>query len=132
MATLDVSPDQIGAGGRLGNATIVGWLDQGCSEYLGKLPPDLRTRLAVTTRHMYQRELLSGPCAVSVAVGVTELRPRTFDMQVRVRENGTGSIVASGGCTIAILDAATGEQVDLPPILREGLIQLEREAAFYC
>lgn len=81
---------------------------------------------------MIQRETLSVPCTVTIAVGVIELRLRTFDMQVRVRVNGSGSIVASGGCAVAVIDPATGERVDLPPSLREAIIQLEQTAVFYC
>lgn len=132
VVTLDVPAEEIGLDGRVSDATLTGWFNHGRSAYLDRLPPHLRAGLTVTTSHVTQRESLSVRCAVTVAVSAVELRQRTFEMQVRVREEGTGSIVASGRCTVAMTDPVTGEQVDLHPGLREALIQLEQTAAFYC
>lgn len=129
---LDVATEQSGPDGRVSNATLSDWFNRGRSEYLDRLPPNLREGLTVTTSDIIQRGMLSVPCVVTIAVGVTELRLRTFDMQVRVRVNGSGSIVASGGCTVAMVDPATGERVDLPASLREAMIRLEQTALFYC
>lgn len=129
---LDVLMERNGPDRRVSNATLTAWLNRGLSGYLDRLPPDFRSGLTVTTSHMIQRETLSVPGTVTIAVGVIELRLRSFDMQVRVRANGSGSIVASGGCTVALIDPATGERVDLPLSLREAIIQLEQTAVLYC
>lgn len=129
---LEVAPEEIGPDGRVSDATLSGWLNSGRAEYWNRLPPGLRPGLTVTASHVAQREPLSVPAAVTVAVSVVELRQQTFDMQLRVREEGTGAVVASGGCTVTMVDPATGERVDLPSDLREALIQLEQTAAHYC
>lgn len=129
----DVGLAEVDSDGKVSAAALTAWFDRGRAAYFELLRRyGLDANLVVTTSHMRQHRPITTPGAVALAVGVTELRERSFDMQLRARQKGDVGIVASGLCTIVWMDSATGKQIDLPAELSNALIGVERNAAFYC
>lgn len=66
-----------------------------------------------------------------VAVSVIEVRPSSFEMAVRVRSASLPDEIAppaSGRCTVAITQLATGSRVPVPTAVRDEFIALQLAA----
>ena len=74
-------------------------------------------------------------CAGSLMVGVsvTEVRPSSFDMAVRIRPTGEeASRPANGRCTMVIQRCATGERISIPRHVRDEFIAIQLAAREFC
>ena len=89
-------------------------------------------RLLLRSEQLSAHRPLTIPTTIRIAVGVIELRDRTLDMQMRVRDLADGAVVASGRCTLGLVEAATQAPVPLPDALRQELIAIEQAAGSYC
>lgn len=94
-------------------------------ERAGEVAGELRAR----TDRLPPGAVLGHPTAVLVTAGVSEVRPVSFTVSVRIRPLGAeaGRPVAAG-CTVELVDRATGRPVPLGEAVRDELIALEHAA----
>jgi acyl-CoA thioesterase FadM len=66
---------------------------------------------------------------VRIAVSVTEVRPSSFDMALRIRRSTSAETSpANGRCTVTIERRATGEPILVPRDVRDEMIAIQRGA----
>lgn len=134
-----VSADAIGADGRLSAPVLRRLFADGRRAYFERCPSlreELhgdRIRLQEEALRVDPTEPLGSVRSVLVAVSVTELRPTSFDMALRVRSLGDdGSLVANGRCTLVFMDATAGTPVRMTEAVRRDIIAVEAGASSYC
>lgn len=133
-----VSPADLRPDGRPTDETLQRWFDEARRTYverclaLSETIRDGRIDLVTSAFRNGPPAPLRPGAAVRIGVSATELRPSSFDMALRIRILGDGSVVADGRCTIALADASTGALLPVPAQVRRDLIALEQGASDFC
>ena len=135
----DVAPEDLGQDGWPIRGALERWFGEARRDYLDRcaaLSGHLRgegVRLEESIERLDAMGSLSAGALVLVAVSVTELRPRSFDMALRIRGLGDdGSVAGIGSCRLALLDTASGSRITLPEAVRREILALESAAQHYC
>lgn len=131
---IEVRPEHVSPDGRVSRETLCAWFEQARAAYfeLCSVLAEGKALPVVTATEMTPSQPVGSPNTVVVAVSATELRDTSFEMRSRIRNlSSGGEIVASGRCSLALTDPATGERVALSPELRRELIALETSARHY-
>jgi acyl-CoA thioesterase FadM len=139
VVEMEASSNDIDAAGRPRHETVERWFEGARRSYLDRclaLREEVRSGRA-DVRVDDLRIACTGPIEsgqpVLVAVTVTELRPTSFDMALRVRGlGGPGTIVASGRCTFVLAEPGSDAALTLPDGVRHEVLALESDASDYC
>ncbi len=115
------------------------WFETAREEYFERCPrlaALLRAESAVLMVSAEQVEALpggDGRSPIRLAASVTEVRPSSFDMALRIRPTTDDDVApANGRCTVTIVRAATAKPIPIPPEVRDEFIAIQLAARDYC
>jgi hypothetical protein len=134
----DVMTDDRDDAGGLRDDVVVLWIESVRDAFLDCCPV-LRDK-AAATRCVVRSDLadvpagaaFSGATSVSVSAGATEFWPDAFTLAVRIRGYGAADEpVCNVDCRMSLVDAASGEPIELGDGVRDELIALAHAAQHY-
>jgi acyl-CoA thioesterase FadM len=132
VTAADLAPD-----GVVGEQGVARWVEAARSEYVQRCEVVQRllgggARLRARITRQPPGASLGRPEAVVVSAGVTEIRPDSFSVAVRLRPvGGEHEVAVNAACLIQLEDPATGDPLPITDDIRDELIALEHAAAHY-
>jgi acyl-CoA thioesterase FadM len=124
--------------GSICDAAVARWAVAARSEYLGRCSAlrkvQERSGLELQSRaiNVPLGTALGRPTTVIVTASVTEVRPRSFVISVRIRPTGGNSRdTIDAASVIRLVDPASGQVHHIGEDVRDDLVALERSAEHY-
>lgn len=132
-----VTAADLDAGGVVRDEAVERWAASTCAVYLDRCTV-LQVRREREGLHLRQRtdklppgELLGRPESVVVTASVTEVRPSSFTVAMRLcPRGGDQDNAVHASCLVRLEDATTGLVSHLGDEIRDELIAIERSAQF--
>lgn len=123
------------AAGVIADKAVERWIEEIRDSYLECCPvlrnraSDLAADLGFRTDRLPPGSWLGHPTSVLVTAGVSEVRPESFTLAVRIRPLGAEAArPVAAGCAVELIDRATGQPLPLGDAVRDELIALEHAA----
>jgi hypothetical protein len=129
----DVAASDLDTGGAVGEEALERWVEAAWSERVALCPALRRSGLRLCRRALDRPPAagLGRPARVVVTAGVTEVRPASFTLAVRLRPvRGEAGRVVDTRWLAWLEDPATGTAADLGDGVRDELIGAEQSARF--
>ncbi len=133
----------VGGDGAIDEASLrrqaADWFEAGRRAYFDRCPRLLACLEAqdavLTVSREWIEPLRSVPTGgpARIAVSVTEVRPSSFDVALRIRRrDDAAEAPVNGRCTVAIERRATGQLIPVPGDVRDELIAIQLGARALC
>ena len=132
-----VTESDLDAAGTVADETLRRWVDDVRVAYLEQcsLLHQVRERDGLVLRHrtgtLPSAALLGRPARVFVTASVSEVRPSSFTVSVRLRPDGGDREMPLNAICVLRLEDADGEVRELGTGIRDELIALEHAAAHF-
>jgi acyl-CoA thioesterase FadM len=133
-----ITPDDLGPDGRPNEGALLRWLSSGWSAYLNRCTAlhdevrDGRIRLSIGALRLSHCRQVGPATGALIATGLTEMRPSSLDMALRIRTLGSGDDpIADGRFSVEFRDGYN-VRLGIPPEIRRALLAVEAAASHYC
>jgi hypothetical protein len=127
----EVTAADLAGDGLIRSATLDGWITAARTDYFASTSLAGRDLHLVPRRPLDPREVLGSPPSVAISVGVAEIHPDSFTLNVRLRPLGSHADRPVTVRYVVTVRRPDGSAQAISTELRDELIALEHSAAHF-